>query len=203
MLGFLASAPFAVKYIRQPARTEAVPISFSINPPGKSAGFNQLAISPDGSNLAFNALIDGKLLMFLRPMNSLSARMLPGTEGAAGFMFGRRMADPDLPPVTESSRVNLADGPFRTSVISSVIAAATRAATSLFLSEDKAGGNACSLPGLKERGNAQTLAQFRPTDAIHILPDTKRAHPRPRGDGAPPRPLPPPRNGTLFRPKQI
>jgi serine/threonine protein kinase/Tol biopolymer transport system component len=87
LIGLLASVPFALKYLRQPSQAEAVPVSFSINPPEKSSGFNQLAISPDGSNLAFNALVDGKLQLWLRPMNSLTARMLPGTEGAAGFMF--------------------------------------------------------------------------------------------------------------------
>lgn len=111
LIGFLASAPFAVKYFRQPARSEAIPVSFSINPPEKSSGFNQIAISPDGANLVFNTLIDGKLQLWLRPMGSLTGRMLPGTDGASGFMFW----SPDSRSIAFASgaklkRIDLADG---------------------------------------------------------------------------------------------
>ena len=111
LLGLLAAMPFAVKYLRQPAPSEAVTVSFSIKPPEKSSGFNQIAISPDGANLVFNALIDGKLQLWLRPMGSLTARMLPGTEGAGGFMFW----SPDSRSIgfvsgTKLKRIDLADG---------------------------------------------------------------------------------------------
>ncbi|MBK8813739.1 MAG: serine/threonine-protein kinase [Acidobacteria bacterium] len=191
LLGFLASAPFAVKYIRQPARTEAVPISFSINPPGKSAGFNQLAISPDGSNLAFNALIDGKLLMFLRPMNSLSARMLPGTEGAAGFMFwspdGRSLGF--ATSNGKLKRVNLADGTVQN--ICDFIGDRRgnegswgRDGTIIFfvggqgiMRVPASGGNAVSLPGFeKNEEMLKRWPQFLPDGRhfIYLATDTKK-----------------------------
>ncbi|MGZ5489081.1 MAG: protein kinase domain-containing protein, partial [Candidatus Aminicenantales bacterium] len=66
------------------------PVVFSVAPPGRSAfpshpGETSFAISPDGRNLAFVAPNDhGQSVLWVRPMQSLSARQLPGTEGAGG-----------------------------------------------------------------------------------------------------------------------
>ena len=40
------------------------------------------AISPDGSNLLFVGVAEGKQMLFLRPLDSATAKPLPGTEGA-------------------------------------------------------------------------------------------------------------------------
>ncbi len=63
---------------------QAGPVRFSVYPPEKNtfAG-NDLALSPDGRWLAFTARSsDGKRILWLRPLDSFTAQMLPGTEDA-------------------------------------------------------------------------------------------------------------------------
>jgi Tol biopolymer transport system component len=82
----LAALPFAISYLRQKPPVEAVAVSFTIVPPEK-ATFGQIAISPDGRNLAFVAALEGKSQLWLRPLDSFSARRLPGTEDFYSFPF--------------------------------------------------------------------------------------------------------------------
>lgn len=59
-------------------------------PPGqKLAGLNQsaLALSPDGSVLAYVAVQNSIQQIYLRPLNSLESRTVPGTEGAVNPFF--------------------------------------------------------------------------------------------------------------------
>ena len=59
-------------------------------PPGQRlAGLERpaLALSPDGSQLAYVAIQDGKQQLYLRAMDSLEARPIPGTEGAVSPFF--------------------------------------------------------------------------------------------------------------------
>jgi len=60
-------------------------------PPGQHlAGLNggpAVAISPDGSQLAYVAGQDGAQQVYLRRMDSLEARPIPGTEGAVNPFF--------------------------------------------------------------------------------------------------------------------
>ncbi|MEP6767714.1 MAG: protein kinase, partial [Acidobacteriota bacterium] len=71
-------------------------LRFAIPPPSGAEFQGMPAISPDGRKLAFVATTtDGRDLLFLRPLESLEARRLEGTEGAA-FPFwspdGRSLA---------------------------------------------------------------------------------------------------------------
>jgi eukaryotic-like serine/threonine-protein kinase len=78
-------------------------------------------LSPDGGSLAFAATgADGKIALWVRPMNQLEARMLPGTEGAI-FPFwspdGRSLgffADSKLKTIDLSggAAVVICDAPF-------------------------------------------------------------------------------------------
>ena len=111
LFSFLAALPFAVKYFRQPAAAQPVSASFLISPPEKSTGFSQIAISPDGRNIVFNTTIDGQQQLWIRPLGSLTARRLPGTDGANGFMFW----SPDSRAIAfittgKLKRIDLADG---------------------------------------------------------------------------------------------
>ena len=60
-----------------------------VNPPDDATAFvldannGGSAISPDGRTLAFVAAVKDKQMLFVRPLDSLTARILPGTEGAA------------------------------------------------------------------------------------------------------------------------
>src|SRR5258706_10252296 len=87
LLLVLGTLLLIIKYSRQPAAPSAVVASFLISPPEKSTGFSQLAISPDGRNLVFNTSIGGQNEMWVRPLNSLTAKRLAGTDEANGFMF--------------------------------------------------------------------------------------------------------------------
>jgi Tol biopolymer transport system component len=66
----------------QPPRVER----FSLLTPEKASLSSAIAIpaiSPDGRRVAFAPAIDGKSALWLRDLDGLNARMLPGTEGAS------------------------------------------------------------------------------------------------------------------------
>jgi len=79
----------ALLLLRSPAAAPRV-VRFSIPPPdrcsfnflGRDAG--PLAVSPDGSRVVFVATTPvGRKLLFIRPLDSLESRALPGTDGAS------------------------------------------------------------------------------------------------------------------------
>src|SRR5262249_10285186 len=77
----LAAAVFAVGYCRR-APKPARPLRSSILLPERRF-LNFAAISPDGGQLAFVAGVPGgKRLLWVRPLDGLSARALDGTESA-------------------------------------------------------------------------------------------------------------------------
>ena len=57
------------------------------------ASASSVRVSPDGRFLSFIAEFDGKPQLWLRPLDSLSARPLPGTEGAS--VWGSHFWSPD------------------------------------------------------------------------------------------------------------
>jgi hypothetical protein len=82
LVGLLLSLPFVIARLRQaPVDTRA--LKLSIEMPAKvasSSGGPNLALSPDGRHLAFQAAFEGKDLLWLRSFDSLSAQALAGTE---------------------------------------------------------------------------------------------------------------------------
>ena len=78
----IASGGFGVAFWKR-ASPAAPTLRFSIGAPEKNVFGNSLAISPDGKWLAFvGGDAGGKSLLWIRPMDSLAARPLPGTEEA-------------------------------------------------------------------------------------------------------------------------
>ena len=78
---FLAAIPFVVAYFQR-TPTEVRAVRFAVHPPEKTTfdGPN-LSISPDGRHLAFQATdASGKRLLWVRPLESLSAQPLPGSD---------------------------------------------------------------------------------------------------------------------------
>jgi eukaryotic-like serine/threonine-protein kinase len=76
--------PFALAHLREkPAVAE--PVRFQIAAPGKTSFENYVAPSPDGRRLVFTATgADGRPSLWVRALDSLEARLLPGTENAGG-----------------------------------------------------------------------------------------------------------------------
>ena len=69
------------------ASIEAPEARLEINtPPGLGTGFRELSISPDGRQVVFEATIDGRSQLWLRALESETAKPLPGTDGG-GFPF--------------------------------------------------------------------------------------------------------------------
>jgi serine/threonine protein kinase len=58
-------------------------VKLSLLPPEKAAAASLIAVSPDGRHVAFAATLDGKRELWVRDLDSLTARPLPGTEGAS------------------------------------------------------------------------------------------------------------------------
>ncbi|MBS1806957.1 MAG: protein kinase [Acidobacteria bacterium] len=87
LLGLLLALPFAVKYLRQPPPAVPVTARFTIAAPEKATGILSPELSPDGRHLVFGAVVEGRSSLWLRPLGSLTAQPLPGTEGVSGLPF--------------------------------------------------------------------------------------------------------------------
>ncbi len=88
-----AAITFGILYAKRPATAPRVMRTYIKSEEASSFIFSGdqkgFAISPDGRNLAYVASTptpDAKSALWIRPMDSLHARLLPGTE-AAGFPF--------------------------------------------------------------------------------------------------------------------
>jgi Tol biopolymer transport system component len=76
-LGLAALA--AIHFTERPPEPSA--IRFQIPAPEKTSFGLGMAISPDGKRLAFTAAVEGRPMLFVRPLDSLPAQALPGTDG--------------------------------------------------------------------------------------------------------------------------
>jgi eukaryotic-like serine/threonine-protein kinase len=79
----VATLAFAAVYFRR-VESRAETMRFALPAPPKTSYRDSLALSPDGRRLAFVATTtDGLTSLWVRALDSVSARQLPGTEGAA------------------------------------------------------------------------------------------------------------------------
>ena len=77
----VAAAALAVGFVRRAPKPQAL-VRFDIPPPAEIATMDVAKISPDGQYLAFDATdMEGKQRIWVRPLNSLTAHPLLGTEG--------------------------------------------------------------------------------------------------------------------------
>src|SRR5712692_2587499 len=65
-----------------PPTNRTAVLQFSILPP-ENASFDSFAVSPDGRKLAFTAALNGKLMLWVRALDSVEAKPLAGTDKAA------------------------------------------------------------------------------------------------------------------------
>jgi eukaryotic-like serine/threonine-protein kinase len=107
-----------------------VPVTFTVAPPenasfggppgGGTGTATQVAVSPDGRNIAFVAGAQAAYRIYLRPVSSLAARAIPGTEGGTfpfwspDSRFVGFFADGKLKkvPVAGGPAVVLCDAPY-------------------------------------------------------------------------------------------
>ncbi len=87
LLGLLLALPFAVKSLRQSPPAAPVGVRFTIAAPEKATTILTPELSPDGRHLFFAATVEGKRSIWLRPLGSLTAQPLPGTEDVLGVPF--------------------------------------------------------------------------------------------------------------------
>jgi eukaryotic-like serine/threonine-protein kinase len=128
LMALVGTAALAIAFYGRP-RDTALPVRFLLAPPGTSATFsatsNFLSVSPDGRHLAFvGANAAGTPVIWVRPLDSLEARPLAGTDGAREpfwspdgryigfFTFGRlkKIAISGGPPQTLTEAVNIPTG---------------------------------------------------------------------------------------------
>jgi Tol biopolymer transport system component len=82
----LAAALAAVRF--RETSTAAPPVRFELQAPEGTTFSNGAVVSPDGRMIAFEAPgPDGRAMLWVRPLDSLDARPLPGTEDAAAGAF--------------------------------------------------------------------------------------------------------------------
>jgi eukaryotic-like serine/threonine-protein kinase len=83
LVALIATLPFAIGYFRRTTTEEGL-VRLSVSLPDKavmSGTTPGLAISPDGRQIAFVAMHEGQNLLWVRPLDSFTARPLAGTEG--------------------------------------------------------------------------------------------------------------------------
>ena len=77
----LVATGFAAAYFTRPQPEARRAVTASVMPPANT-GLSSIAISPDGRWLAFAAVTGGKTQLWVRPLESSTATVLSGTEGA-------------------------------------------------------------------------------------------------------------------------
>jgi Tol biopolymer transport system component len=82
----LSMLAFAALYSRRAPIGTPAATRFLIDPPPKTELRGTFAVSPDGRSVALRGVTDGKVLLWVRALESLAARPLAGTE-EAGWPF--------------------------------------------------------------------------------------------------------------------
>ncbi|HUR97954.1 MAG TPA: hypothetical protein VMZ26_07810, partial [Pyrinomonadaceae bacterium] len=114
LLGLLGALGYAIRGPRVVRADDLMKAAFNIQPPGRPAGLGQIAISPDGKNIVAVVALEGVNRLWMRPIDSLDGRVIPGTDGVNGFPFW----SPDghslgFQAQGKFRRIDLADGTVR------------------------------------------------------------------------------------------
>jgi len=109
----LVAAAGAAISARWPASIPvAEPIRFQVLPPADSTFSTYVALSPDGRHLAFTATGgDAIVRLWLRDLNSLDARALPGTEGAQSIIWSPDSRHIAFGFSNQLKKIDIAGGP--------------------------------------------------------------------------------------------
>jgi len=87
LIGLVVAVVYAIRNRSVSSSSASGKMVFYVQPPPRTAGFGQIAISPDGKSIVVVASYDGTSSIWLRPIDSLEGRQLAGTDGVNGFPF--------------------------------------------------------------------------------------------------------------------
>ena len=104
----VALAVPAVRHLREAAPPEPRGAQFEVPSPTPDVG--AFALSPDGRYLAMSGGVDARSQLWVRPIDSLQARALPGTEGASYPFWSPESADIAFSANGKLKKVALASG---------------------------------------------------------------------------------------------
>ena len=85
LLALTALTATWANFSRQPAELAA--LRFTIIPPEKATNYGRAVISPDGRNLIFTGVSEGKSEIWLRPLDGFTAHPMSGTEGSFNYFW--------------------------------------------------------------------------------------------------------------------
>lgn len=112
--GLVGAIAYALRNSRQVRTDGLVRTTFYIQPPERPAGNGQIAVSPDGRSIAVTATFEGRIHIWLRPIDSLEGRPLAGTENVLGFPFwSADSRSIGFFTGTKIKRIDLSDGTVR------------------------------------------------------------------------------------------
>ena len=107
----LAALAFSWLYFHKTAEFERT-FRLSILPP-KNSAFESFAISPDGRTVAFTAAWKGNTALWVRPLDSLEAEPLPGTEYASQPFWSPDNRSIGFFTTSKLKTIDIAGGPAR------------------------------------------------------------------------------------------
>ena len=111
-VSILAAAALAFVHFREP-KEESRTIKLLVPPPENATAIGLVMVSPDGRRVAFVAAISGKNSIWVRDVDSLTARPLAGTEGGMPLAWSpdsRFLAFSTAAPDRKLKKIDLASG---------------------------------------------------------------------------------------------
>ena len=82
-IALLAALPFVILYFRQAPSATPAATRFVIHPPAKTYYGGSFAVSPDGRRIVARVNSEGKVLLWVRALDSLTMQPLAGTEDSS------------------------------------------------------------------------------------------------------------------------
>ena len=109
LLGALIAGGVASAWYFRRAPVEAAEMRLQIATPG--GNLTKFALSPDGRKLVFEATVDGRTQLWLRPLESEAAQLLPGTENGRSPFWSPDNRSIAFFADAQLKRIDVAGGP--------------------------------------------------------------------------------------------
>lgn len=171
----LTAIAIAIPLLMKEQRAPVAPAEIHFEMPAPDFAGDDIAISPDGKQLAYLARVDGQLRIYVRPLGSLAGRAIPGTDNATGMFWspdGRAIA---FPLNGQLTRVDLDSNEVRALAPMSIIngrGAWNRDGTILFSMPAEGDGVAVlgSVPASGGQAKRLTAVDGRSKELFHAYP---------------------------------